>query len=81
MELTVTDDKLPITRLLDIIGVGDMCLPCSFVSTLELTVTNDELIVAWPLETASDGNINAAEEDFATEETNKNVDTLSSFHF
>ena len=58
-----------------------MGLLCSFVSTLEPTVTNDELIVAWPLETASDGNINVAGEDSATEDTNGNVATLSFFHF
>ena len=58
-----------------------MGLLCCFVSTLELTATNEELIVAWPLETAGDDNINAAEEDFATEDTNGNVDTLSFYHF
>ena len=54
---------------------------CTFVFTLELTATNEELVVPSPLETAADGNINAAEEDFATEDTNSNVDTLSLFHF
>ena len=49
----------------------------SLVFTLELTATNDELVVAWSLETAGDGNIDAAEEDLATEDTNGNVDTLS----
>ena len=67
--------------MLDIIGVGDMDLLCSFVFTLELTAINDELVVAWSLETAGDGNINTAEGDFATEDTNGNVDTLSFFHF
>ena len=66
--------------LFDIIGVGDMDLPCSFVFTLELAATNDELVVAWSLETAGDGNINTAEEDFAPEGTIGNADTLSFFH-
>ena len=57
-----------------------MELLCSFVFTLELTATNDELVVAWSVETAHDSNINTAEEDLATEDTNGNVHTLSFFH-
>ena len=54
---------------------------CTFAFTLEFTATNEELVVSSPLETAAGGNVNVAEEDFATEDTDSNVDTLSLFHF